>query len=150
MGDGFDANDKFLYAGTKGKPRYQVVKINMETGESPEIFVPQQPDVIAVTDAEYSSGIIAGKNVLFVLLRRVGDMQVMQVDYKTKVMTLLPLTNKGSITEMSLLDDDDLVFASGSAVRSIQYLHYLLQKKFLMHQIFTAPKLYRCHPVMEN
>lgn len=131
MGDGFDANDKFLYAGTKGKPRYQVVKINMETGESPEIFVPQQPDVIAVTDAEYSSGIIAGKNVLFVLLRRVGDMQVMQVDYKTKVMTLLPLTNKGSITEMSLLDDDDLVFASGSAVRSIQYLRYNHQNKKL-------------------
>ena len=79
MGYGFDANDKFLYAGTKGKPRYEVVKINMETGESPEVFVPQQPDVLAVTDVGNSSGIIAGKNALYVLLRRIGDMQILKV-----------------------------------------------------------------------
>ena len=79
MGEGFDANDIFLYAGTKGKPRYEVVKINMETGESPEVFVPQLPDVIAITDVGSSSGIIAGKNVIYVLLRRIGDMQILKV-----------------------------------------------------------------------
>ena len=73
--------------------------------------------------------------------------QVMQVDYKTKVMTLLPLTNKGSITEMSLLDDDDLVFASGSAVRSIQYLRYNHQNKKLAplsfaEKVFDASDIY--------
>ena len=51
----------------------------METGESPEVFVPQQPDVLAVTDVGNSSGIIAGKNALYVLLRRIGDMQILKV-----------------------------------------------------------------------
>ncbi|MGB4845292.1 MAG: prolyl oligopeptidase family serine peptidase, partial [Ferruginibacter sp.] len=124
MGDGFDANEQFLYAGTKGKPRYEIVKINMETGDSPEVFVPQQSDVMAVTDVGHRTGIIAGKNVLYVLLRKIGDMQIIKVDYKTKAITLLPLTNKGAVADLSLLGDNDLVFASGGALRSGQYLRY--------------------------
>ncbi len=147
MGDGFDANDKFLYAATKGKPRYEVVKINMETGESPETFVPQQPDVIAGTDAAYSCGIIAGKNVLYVLLRRVGDMQIIKVDYKTKAVSFLPLINKGAVAEMSLLGDDDLIYASGSAIKSVQYLRYDFQNKKLAplsfaEKVFDASDTY--------
>ncbi|HMU46338.1 MAG TPA: prolyl oligopeptidase family serine peptidase [Chitinophagaceae bacterium] len=147
LGDGFDANGKFLYAGTKGKPRYEIVKINMETGASPEVFIPQQTDVIAVTDAGHSSGIIAGKRSLYVLLRRIGDMQVMQVDYKTKSVTLLPLTNKGAVADMSLLGDDDFVMASGSAIKSVQYLHYDFQSKKLSplpfaEKIFDASDTY--------
>lgn len=103
----------------------------METGESPEIFIQEQTDVIAVTDAGHSSGIIAGKNVLYVLLRRIGDMQVMKVDYKTKAVTFLPLANKAAMADLSLLGDDDLVFASGSAVKSVQYLRYDFQNKKL-------------------
>lgn len=103
LGDGFDANDKYLYAGTNTSPHYEIVKINMETGEAPEVFIPQQKDVIAVTDAGYSSGIIAGKNALYVLLRRIGDMQVMKVDFKTKEITLLPINQKGAVIDMTLL-----------------------------------------------
>ncbi len=147
LGDGFDANDKFLYACSKGRPRYEIVKINMETGASPEVFIPQQTDVIAVTDAGHNSGIIAGKSSLYVLLRRIGDMQVMQVEYKTKSITVLPLKNKGSVADMSLLGTDDLVFASGSAIRSIQYLHYGSQSKKLTplpfaEKIFDASDTY--------
>jgi len=129
MGDGFDANDKYLYAGTKGKPRYQVVKINMETGAAPEIFVHQQPDVIAATDVSNSSGIIAGKNVLYVLVRRIGDMQVMSIDYSSRKITYLPILNRGTIVDMALLDDNDLLFGSGSAIRSVQYVNYNYQNK---------------------
>ncbi|MCB9054230.1 MAG: prolyl oligopeptidase family serine peptidase [Chitinophagales bacterium] len=147
LGDGFDANGKYLYAGTKGKPRYEIVKINMETGESPEVFLPQQTDVIAVTDAGHSSGIIAGKKSLYVLLRRIGDMQVIKVDYKTKSVILLPLTNKGAVADMSLLGDDDLVFASGSAIKSVQYMHYDFQNRKLSplpfaEKIFDASDTY--------
>ena len=129
MGDGFDANDKYLYACTKGKPRYQVVKINMETGAKPEIFVHQQSDVIAATDVTNSSGIIAGKNVLYVLVRRIGDMQVMSIDYSSRKITYLPIPNKGTIYDLALLDDNDLLFGSGSAIRSVEYVNYNYQNK---------------------
>lgn len=124
MGDGFDAKDNFLFAATKGSPRYQVVKINMQTGDAPEPFVPQQPDVIAATDVNYSSGIITGKDVLYVLLRRIGDMQLLKVDYKTKAIAMLPISHKGAIAELSLYGDNDLIFGSGSAVKSIRYMQY--------------------------
>jgi len=124
MGDGFDAKDNYLYAATKGSPRYQVVKINMETGDAPAIFLPQQTDVIAATDVNYSSGIIAGKDVLYVLLRRIGNMQIVKVDYDTKAFTMLPITHKGTIAELTLHGDNDLIFGSGSAVKNMQYLQY--------------------------
>ena len=141
LGEGFDATGKYLYAGSKSKPRYEIVKINMETGESPEVFIPEQTDVIGIADAGHGSGIICGKSVLYVLLRRIGDMNVMQIDYKTKKINLLPITNKGAIADMSLLGNDDLVFASGSAVRSVQYLHYDYQHKKLS-PIPIAEKVY--------
>ena len=124
LGDGFDANGKFLFAGTKTSPKYEVVKINMDTGESPSIFLPQQKDALAITDVGNSSGIVAGKNALYVLVRRIGDMQILKIDYKTLRSSFLPLKYKGSILELTLLREDDLVFAMGSAVRGIQYLHY--------------------------
>lgn len=147
LGDGFDANDKFLYAVTNGKPRYEIVKINMETGESPEIFLPQQKDVMAVTDASHNSGVVAGKKSLYVLLRRVGDMQVIRIDYKTKEVSFLPISTKGSIAEMSLLGDNDLVFASGSPVKTVQYLHYEFQSGKLTalpfsEKVFDASDVY--------
>ena len=135
MGDGFDAKDKYLYAATKGGPHYQVVKINMETGEAPETFLPQQTDVIAATDVNYSSGIVAGKDVLYVLLRRIGNMQILKVDYKTKVVTMLPISQKGAIAELCLYGENDLIFGSGSAVKNIQYMQY----NYISNKIASVP-----------
>jgi prolyl oligopeptidase len=128
LGDGFDANGKFLYAATSGKPRYEIVRIDMQKGETPELFLPQQKDVIAVTDASNNSGIIAGKSGLYVLMRRLGNMQVLRVDYNSGSASFLPLLQEGSIASMCLLGEEDLVFASGSALRSIQYLRYNLKQ----------------------
>ncbi len=138
MGDGFDANGNFLYAATKGSPRYQVVKINMETGDAPQSFLPQQTDVIAATDVNYSSGIIAGKNVLYVLLRRIGNMQIMKVDYRTKAIAMLPIINRGAIAELSLSGDNDLIFGSGSAIKSMQYMHYNYNSNTIAAVAFAA------------
>ncbi len=138
MGEGFDARGQYLYAATKGGPRYRVVKVNMETGAAPESFVPQQPDVIAATDVNYSTGIIAGKNVLYVLLRRIGNMQILKVDYKTKAIALLPIIEKGAIAEMSLYGENDLVFGSGSAIAGRQYMHYNYQKNIIEAVSFAA------------
>lgn len=103
----------------------------METGESPQIFLPQQTDVIAATDVGHNTGIIAGKKSLYVLLRRVGHMQIIRVDYKTRQVTFLPLEHQRAIADLSLFGDDDLIFAMGSAVKSVQYLHYNAQRKKL-------------------
>ena len=138
MGDGFDAKGNILYAVTKGKARYRVVKINMETAANPKTFVPQQPDVIAATDVNYSSGIIAGKDVLYVLLRRIGNMQIIKVDYNTKAIALLPVINKGSIGELSLSGDNNLVFVTGSANKGMQYQQYNYLDKTLAPLPFTA------------
>lgn len=124
LGDGFDANGNYLYAVTKGGPHYRVAKINMETGAVPETFLSGTKDVIAATDAGHSTGIIAGKDVVYILLRRIGDMQVMKMNYKTKAVSLLPIEHKGAIGDLNLSGDNDLVFASGSAIRSIQYIRY--------------------------
>lgn len=138
MGDGFDANGNYLYAASKGSPRYSVVKINMETGDAPETFLPQQTDVIAATDVSYSSGIIAGKDVLYVLLRRIGNMQILKMDYNTKVVSLLPIKEEVSITELSLSGDNDLVFGMGSPVKNVQYLHYNFSNNTLAALPFAA------------
>ncbi|MBI1344629.1 MAG: prolyl oligopeptidase family serine peptidase [Terrimonas sp.] len=124
LGDGFDANDKYLYAATKGRPQYQVVRINMETAATPEPLIDQQEDVIAVTDAGNNTGIIAGKDVLYVLIRRIGDMQILKMDYLTKQMSYLPIRHKSILADLSLSGENDLVFASGTAISSIQYMHY--------------------------
>lgn len=124
LGDGFDARGRYLYAATPGGPHYQVVRIDMETGSEPVTILSGTPDPVAVTDNFNRSGIVAGKDVLYVLLRRIGDMQVIKSDYKTLATSYLPLKNKGSVADMALSDENDLVFASGSAVRSISYLRY--------------------------
>lgn len=129
LGEGFDANANFLYAGTKDKPGYNVVKINMETGESPQDFWQQYGTVIAVTDDNHSSGIIAGKDVLYLLTRKIADMRIMKIDLKTKIVSALPINFKGSINRLSISGDNDLFFAGFSATRSVQYFLYSFNSK---------------------
>lgn len=124
LGEGFDANGKYLYAGTKDRPGYNIVKINMETGASPQTFWQPDSTIISVTDVNHSSGIIAGKDILFVLTRKIGDMRIMKINLKTKTVSPLPIPVKGSINGLSLSGDNDLLFAGFSATRSIQYLLY--------------------------
>ncbi len=102
LGNAFDANGRFLYAATKGSPQFRFVKINMETGQSPEFLWKPSDGIIAGTDYKFSSGIIVGKNVVYILIRKIGDMQIMKIDLKTNVVSLLPIDKKGSISELSL------------------------------------------------
>lgn len=149
LGDGFDARDSYLFAVTNGRPQYQVVKINMETGDNPEPFMAQQDEVIAPTDAGNSSGIIAGKDVLYVLLRKVGNMQIMKVDYKSRSLSLLPVPENSSLGELSLYGDNDLVFAAGSATRSAQFMRYDYLTKSLAPLPF-ANKVYDASALLET
>lgn len=149
LGDGFDAKDNFLYAATKGSPRYQVVKIDMETGAIPELFIPQQPDVIAGTDVHYGTGIVAGKKVLYVLLRRVGNMQIMKIDYNTKAISMLPIKQKGSIAELALSGDNNLIFGSGSAIRAMQYMQFDYASNTVAALSFT-PKAFDGSKLLET
>lgn len=124
LGDGFDADGKYLYAATTGGAHYRVVKINMETASTPETIISDTEYPIAATDAGNSTGIIAGKDALYVLLRRIGDMLILKSEYATGKQTYITTGNAGAIGDMSLYNDNDLVFAFGSAVRSVQYLKY--------------------------
>ncbi len=149
LGEGFDANGNYLYAGTKDRPGYNVVKINMETGESPQAFWQQDGTVIAVTDDQHSSGIIAGKDVLYVMTRKIGDMQIMKIDLKTKTVSALPINFKGSINKLSLSGDNDLFFAGFSAVRSIQYFIYSYNSKKILTLPF-ANKVYDASEILQT
>lgn len=124
LGDGFDAKDKFLYAATKGAPGYRVVKIDMETGASPQPFWEPNDGILAVTDMGHSSGVIAGEDVLYILIRKVGDMRIMEVDLQTGSASTLPVDLKGGMGSMSLHRKNDLLFAASAATRSVQYFHY--------------------------
>lgn len=117
LGDAFDANDKWLYAVTTGAPRYKIVKINMSTGDEPVEFLPQQDEIVAGTDIMHNKAIIAGKDVLYVLMRKIGDMQIMKVDMKTRQKTLLPLPGKSSARQLELHNDNDLLFCITSPVK---------------------------------
>jgi len=149
LGEGFDANGNYLYAGTKDKPGYNVVKINMETGESPQASWQQDGTFIAVTDYNHSSGIIAGKDVLYVLTREIGDMRIMKIDMKTKTVSAVPINFKGSINGLSLSGDNDLLFSAFSAVRSVQYfLHSHNSKKTL--SLPFADKVYDASEILQT
>jgi len=149
LGEGFDANDNYLYAGTNNIPGYNVVKINMETGASPEPFWHQAGTVIAISDDQHNSGIIAGKDVLYVLTRKIGDMRVMKIDLKTKSASDLSDKFKGSINSLSLSGDNDLLFASFSAVRSVQYFLYLYHSQDVLSLPF-ADKVYDASEFLET
>ncbi|MGZ5220425.1 MAG: prolyl oligopeptidase family serine peptidase, partial [Chitinophagaceae bacterium] len=149
LGDGFDANGNYLYAGTKGSPGYNVVKINMETGESPLPFWQQDGTVIAVTDANHNSGIIAGKDALYILTRKIGDMRIMKIDLKTKAVFALPINFKGSINGLSLSSDNDLLFGSYSATRGLQYFMYSYNSKKVLPLPF-ADKVYDAGDILQT
>ncbi|MGZ8541545.1 MAG: prolyl oligopeptidase family serine peptidase [Chitinophagaceae bacterium] len=149
LGDGFDANGNYLYAGTKDRPNYNVVKINLETGARPQDFWQTDGTVIAVTDADHNSGIIAGKDVLYILTRQIGDMRIMMMDMKTKSVSALPMNLKGSINKLSLSGDNDLLFAGFSATRSAQYFLYSYNSKKTLPLPF-ANKIYDAGEMLQT
>ena len=124
MGDGFDANDKWLYAVTPGSPRHEIVKIDMASGTSPMDFVPQQEGVITGTDLSHNKAIIVGKDVLYALVRIIGDMHILKVDLKTNETSTIAITGKTSIRELHLLNENDLLFMRISPVKMDEYQWY--------------------------
>ncbi len=149
LSNGFDASGKFLYAATTGSPQYRLVRINMETGELPEALWKPSDGILAGSDYKHNSAIIAGKNVVYALIRKIGHMQIIKIDLKTKAVSLLPSYKNGSISELSLSGDDDLLFASFSAVRSPQYLLYSFAAKKLLPLPF-ADKVYDASGSLET
>ncbi len=135
LGDAFDANDKWLYAVTTGAPRYKISKIDMSTGDAPVEFLPQQEEVIAGTDVFHNKAIIAGRDVLYVLMRKIGNMQIVRVDLKTSQTTLLPLPGKVSAGQLQLYNNNDLLFCLTSPVKMDLYQWYDQQT----HSIHSFP-----------
>jgi len=124
LGDGFDAKDNWLYAATTGANRYRIVQIDMSTGSSSVTFLPEQKDVIAGTDDANNKAIIAGKDVLYVLMRKIGDMQILKVDYQTKKITTLPVPPNATFKQLSLFNENDLLFSQSSPVKSELFRYY--------------------------
>ncbi len=124
LGDGFDALGQYLYAATEGHSRYTIVQIDMSAGNAPVVFVPAQDEVLSYVDASHSSGIVAGKDALYVLFRKVGDMGIYKIDYQSKQVSKINLNRKGSIADLTIKGDNDLVFGQFSAIHSMQYMLY--------------------------
>jgi prolyl oligopeptidase len=146
LGDGFDAIDNYLYAGTKDRPGYNIVKINMETGEAPQAFWQPENEIIAVTDVEHSSGIIAGRDVLYILTRKIGDMAIARMDMKTGSVSVLPVNFKGSIKGLSISGDNDLLFAAFSPLRTVQYFVY----SYTSNKVLPLPFADKVYDLGEN
>jgi protease II len=73
----------------------------------------------------------------------VGDMQIMKVDLKTKRTNYLQLSEKGTIAEMSLKGENDLIFGFSSPVKSIQFKYYNYQTENIelmpfAHKVYDA------------
>lgn len=124
LGDAFDAQGKWMYAATTGAPHYRIVRIDMSTGELQDEFLPPQEDVIAGTDGSHNKAIIAAKDFLYVLMRKIGDMQIVKVDLKTKQVARLPLSGKSSLANLQLYHDNDLVFCQLSPLKMDVYQWY--------------------------
>ena len=124
LGDGFDANNQWLYAVTPVSARHEIVKIDMTSGSSPVELVPQQEGVIAGTDLAHRKAIIAGKDVLYALVRIIGNMHILKVDLKTNKTSTIPLPGRTSIRGLQLLNSNDLLFMCISPVKVDQYQWY--------------------------
>ncbi|MCU0420693.1 MAG: prolyl oligopeptidase family serine peptidase [Cyclobacteriaceae bacterium] len=124
LGDGFDAQGQYLYAATKDHPRYTIVQIDMSAGNEPVPFMPAQDEVLSYVDASHSSGIVAAKDALYVLFRKVGDMGIYKIDYRSKRISKIKLNRKGSMADLVLKGNNDLVFGQFSALHSMQYMLY--------------------------
>ncbi|MEI2739569.1 MAG: prolyl oligopeptidase family serine peptidase [Chitinophagaceae bacterium] len=149
LGDGIDANGNYLYAATKGTNSYRVVKVNMETGEAPQSFWQPADGIITETDMKNSPGIIAGNDVLYVLTRKIGDMQISKIDLKTKSVFLVPVSVKSSIGSLSLFEDNDLLFSSFSALHGPLYFLYSPDS----NQAYTLPfasKVYDASEILQT
>jgi len=128
LGDAFDAYGKYLYAATNDHPHYSIVKVDMSTGKKPTSFLSPQDHVLAYADLEESSGIVAGKNALYVLYRKVGDMGIYKIDFKTNAIKKIKLPIKGSIFGLTLQQENDIVFGQFTPLRTIQFMSYSYQK----------------------
>ncbi len=76
-------------------------------------------------------------------------MQIMKLDLKTNAVSLLPIDKKGSVSELSLSGEDDLLFASFSAVRSTRYLLYSFTSKKIIPLPF-ADKVFDASTSLET
>lgn len=124
LGDGFDARGQFLYAATNNHPHYTIAQIDLSTGTKPTSFLPPQENILAYVDMTYASGIVTGKDALYVMFRKVGDMGVYKIDYQTKKIKEIKLPIKGSLYGLCLHANNDLVFAQFNPLRPMQYMHY--------------------------
>lgn len=124
LGDAFDADGKTLYAVTTGAPRYQVVRIDLEEWSSPAPFLREQQDVIAGTDMMFNAAVVAARDVVYVLMRRVGAMKILMIDRLTGAITHVPIPKEGTIAGMKRRGTNDLVFAFMSGTSSSQYFRY--------------------------
>jgi prolyl oligopeptidase len=137
LSDAFDAQGNLLYAATDNHPHYTIVQIDLSTGTKPISFLSPQENVLAYADAAYNSGIVAGKDALYVMYRKVGDMGFYKIDYLTKKIETIKLPLKTSLFQPILHGNSNLVFGVFSALRSMQYMHYSYEKDSLAPLSFS-------------
>jgi prolyl oligopeptidase len=124
LGDAFDANGTSLYAATVGPSGYKIMKYDVSGTQKPTAFYAPVPDEIAGTDGTFSKAIIAGKDVIYVLMRRIGDMYINRIDPTTGEVQSLPLPKKSSFANLQLLKDNDLLFCELSPIKADKYHWY--------------------------
>lgn len=125
LGDAFDVNSNWLYAATINSSGNRcIVKYDLIVLDTPKVLFSPTPDEIAGTDGSYNKAIIAGKDFLYVLMRRIGDMYIKRINLHTGEVHSIPVGRGSSFDRLQLFNENDLLFCEISPVKLDKYQWY--------------------------
>lgn len=124
LGEGFDVRGNLLYAAMVGKSGYQLWVHDLTGTEPPKIVFAPVPDELAGSDGSHNKAIIAGRDVVYVLMRKIGDMYINRIDLTSGATHRIPASKGYSFDRLQLFNENDLVYCEISPVKTDTYHWY--------------------------
>lgn len=111
---GFTAKEEFLYGVTDDAPNRRMVKVNLNNGEQPAVFLPEQEKILEGT-------ILASKNFLFAKYTSPGRSGILKIRYDDPRPIDITLPYDGTVSNLKIVGDNDLLFMMDNWTRDMEY-----------------------------
>lgn len=115
----FTATGPFLYAIDDAVPNMQVIKVDLNTGNSPTVIVPESNRILSMSTGDAS--VVSGRNTLYIKYNSPGKQGILKWAFEDAIPTELKMPFEGSVMELNPINSDDLLFVTTNWVRDFEY-----------------------------
>lgn len=115
----FTANGDFLYTLDDEVPNMQVIQVDLTTGDSPKVLIPESDKILASSTGDPS--ILSGSHSLYIKYNSAGKQGILKWNFDEKKLKDLSLPFEGTVMEFNLLNEEDLLFVSTNWIRDFEY-----------------------------